>query len=129
MNELKLRIIGSGSSPAKHSDEDSNYVALIFESDTVYGRSLRYTIADELKHGTTLPLRVEFFSYFGGLDGQLPGTKLSKKIKSSAEESGGTASDRQPNDAAKGSAGQNEVADGQGQFDYLRRLAGHNPPD
>jgi hypothetical protein len=104
--------------------KNSDHVALIFESDTVYGRSLRDTMAREFALDASQSPRIDSFSYLRGLDGQLPERAIAKK-KSSGEDSGATGSDRQPNDAAKGSASQNEVADGQGQFDYLLRLADH----
>jgi hypothetical protein len=114
-NELNLRNVG----------KNSDHVILIFESDTVYGRSLRDTIASEFAHDTSQSPRVDSYSYLRGLDGQLPETKAIPKKKSSGEDSGATESDRHPNDAAKGPASQNDVADGQGQFDYLLRLADH----
>jgi hypothetical protein len=106
-------------------NKHSNHVVLIFESDTVYGRSLRDTIAREFAHNTARSPRIDSYSYLRGLDGQLPETKMMEKKKSSGEESGAIVSDRQPNDTTNGSSGQNEVADGEGQFDYLRRLADH----
>jgi hypothetical protein len=44
VEELKLRITGLESLSAARPNEGSNHVALIFESDTVYGRSLRDTM-------------------------------------------------------------------------------------
>ena len=97
----------------------ADHVVLISESDTFYGRSLRDTFKQDLP-----PQRLELFSYFRGLDGQLPGTKLSAKA-TSGEDDAGVAKDRQPNATEKAPENENEIAEGQGQFDYLLRLADH----
>jgi hypothetical protein len=123
--ELKRRLDGLSAAPAKLSNDNSDHIVLVFEADTVYGRSLRHTIASELMHGAVLQLPLESFSYFRGLDGLVPKTRSLEKITSSGEGAGGSTSGRRPTDAEKGEPGQDEVASGQGQLDYLRRLADH----
>jgi hypothetical protein len=102
---------------------NSDHVVLVSESDTFYGRSLRDTIEEELSK-TAPRLPIELFSYFRGLDGQLPGMKLSAKTNND-QESGETAKGQQPIDSEKAAGNQDGVAEGQGQFDYLQRLADH----
>ena len=124
--ELKRRRLNDFSdAPASLPNDNFDHVVLIFEADTVYGRSLRHTIASELMHGETLQLPVESFSYFRGLDGLVPKTRSLGKIEFSAEGAGGPISERRTTDAGKAEPGQDEVANGQGQLDYLRRLAEH----
>jgi hypothetical protein len=114
-DELKKRITVFGK-PNAGSDQ----VVLISESDTFYGRSLHDTI--EKKLSERIPaLRIRSFSYFRGLDGQVPVAKSPAK-STNGEGNNGTAKEEQP-DRAEKAVDDQEVAEGQGQFDYLRRLA------
>ena len=108
----------------RNLDTRSDHVVLMFESDTVYGRSLRDTIAREFTDDKSGPLQIDPYSYLRGLDGQIPEMKLTEKI-SSVDESDPIGNNRPANDSSKVSSAQNEIADGQGQLDYLQRLANH----
>jgi hypothetical protein len=126
--ELRLRKV----------NDKASHIALVSEWDTLYGRALPDSIArcfgeDENKdtEGTqgcrqtdTDPFVnkpwLHRFKYLRGLDGQMPGSEAS---------GGGSGSktskqDKEGKDSAKPSsdAKPQERAEGQGQFDYLRRL-------
>ncbi|SCK56655.1 hypothetical protein VAR608DRAFT_5905 [Variovorax sp. HW608] len=91
-------------------------IAIVAEWDTLYGRSLlREFRAKQDEPGFC----VERFSYVRGLDGQLPAAA------DSGAANGGTQKQSQPEkDPGRRKDGTFiEVAEGQGQFDYLRRLA------
>jgi hypothetical protein len=120
LEELKQRGIDF-----KDLTASSHHVVLISEADTLYGRSLRDTIKNELLRAMpqAQPERVQLFSYFRGLDGQLPGLKLSTKT-TNGEEASRSARGQESTDTEKTPlVNQKEVAQGQGQFDYVRRLA------
>jgi hypothetical protein len=99
---------GEGASPS--------HIAVVAEWDTLYGRSLRREFrAKPDERGFC----VGRFNYVRGLDGQLPASAGPSPADNSA---------KPPQPADKDTARRNdgtyiEVAEGQGQFDYLRRLA------
>ena len=110
--------------------DDQSHIALVSEWDTLYGRSLPKALCSALvapldnKQSPCDPeasfsnrQAIHFYSYLRGLDGQTVGDTAQK---SSSEASG---------DAAKKKSSERpdpsliERPEGQGQFDYLRRLA------
>ncbi len=118
--------------------DKTSHIALVSEWDTLYGRALPDSIArcfgeDENKdtEGTqgcrqtdTDPFvnkpRLHRFKYLRGLDGQMPGSEASGGGNGSKT----SKQDKESKDSAKPSsdAKPQERAEGQGQFDYLRRL-------
>jgi hypothetical protein len=65
------------------------------------------------------------FGYLRGLDGQSPGAPPAKHGKSSADLEHSRRTGRQSSAAVDDAARGLESAEGQDQFDYLRRLADH----
>jgi hypothetical protein len=113
-----------GSEKAAYPD----HVAIVSEWDTLYGRSLPETVLHALCPTATIAHRppwMEQFSYLRGLDGQLPDTRASDDSGSGDGQSAGRRQPRdQVDDGASGDRAKRlERAEGQGQFDYLRRLA------
>lgn len=96
--------------------ESPSRIAVVAEWDTLYGRSLlREFRASKDESGFC----VERFNYVRGLDGQLPTAAGGDSGAGGAPKAG--ASDK---DATRRKDGTFiEVAEGQSQFDYLRRLA------
>jgi len=99
------------------SDSDApSEIAFIAEWDTLYGRSLRREFRAKKDEAGFC---VERFNYVRGLDGQLPAAGDGASASGSAAKPG-------PGDKDAGRRKDGtfvEVAEGQGQFDYLRRLA------
>ena len=99
------------------------HVVLIAERDSFYGRSLSRSVAQAL--GGVAPCAkggddeygswIHSYSYLGGLDGQLPSGQPSDAGSLRKEESSTDAKTRDPKRI--------ERPEGQGQFDYLRRLS------
>jgi hypothetical protein len=117
-------------------DEASeHHIVLISESDTLYGRSLPEDMGKCLSPAKKGSDCKEFdrnfihsFSYLRGLDGQLPNV-VRTRASSGAEgagESGDTADnqDKESKGRPKAAPGAklNDRPEGQGQYDYLRRL-------
>jgi hypothetical protein len=106
-----------------------DHIALISEWDTVYGRSLRDTMSGALASRDTMAgarasdeSPIEYYSYLRGLDGRSANRKLPK----SDDASDGKDSNKKSADqtvATPDTASQFESAEGQSQFDYLRRIA------
>jgi len=123
-DELKLRGIDN----VKHNGRPS-HIALVSEWDTVYGRALPATIArclgfDECQRSNAgVPAWLHPYKYLRGLDGQLPGAG-GPNAGSGSDDTGS----KQDNSAAKNGTKTRfdpttpDRAEGQGQFDYLRRL-------
>ncbi len=119
-------------------NDKASHIALVSEWDTLYGRALPDSIArcfgeDENKGpGGTKGCRqtdtdpfinkpwLHRFKYLRGLDGQMPGSQALGGGSASKT----TRQDKDGKDSAKPSADAKpqERAEGQGQFDYLRRL-------
>jgi hypothetical protein len=119
--ELRLRGVCPG------GECGMSNVAVVSEWDTFYGRNLPQTIAAAFCPSRPLEqCGFERFSYLRGLDGQLPNDEAASAMKSGAtnkprRKEGDTRNDDQTSsDTAK----RLERPEGQGQFDYLRRLAG-----
>ncbi len=71
---------------------------------------------------------MEYFGYLRGLDGRLPnrrgdGQQKSSQNAASGQQTAGQTAGTPPGVATPENAGQFEIAEGQSQFDYLRRLA------
>jgi hypothetical protein len=122
-DELKLR----GVDNVKQNGRPS-HIALVSEWDTVYGRALPGTMARCLGSDTCRPANagpppwLHRYKYLRGLDGRLPDAGGSSAGKG-AEDAGG----KQDNNAKNGAKVRSypaklDRAEGQGQFDYLRRL-------
>jgi hypothetical protein len=122
-------IYPSEGDPAKTKFIHPDHIALISEWDTVYGQMLPELITRVFDQTAYIagerpldyPSWIMPFSYLRGLDGQLPSSKSPKDEKSS--DNGGNAS--KTDARSTNSADQIERAEGQSQFDYLRRLADH----
>ncbi|MDM0073595.1 hypothetical protein QTH90_04325 [Variovorax sp. J2P1-59] len=98
------------------NDDSPSQIAVVAEWDTLYGRSLRREFrAKEKESGFC----VERFNYVRGLDGQLPAAGDSASGASASAKQGPADKD----DGRRKDGTFIEVAEGQGQFDYLRRLA------
>jgi hypothetical protein len=117
-------------------DSEQNHIVLISEWDTFYGQSLPGAMANCLGPAKTTESKcnklddkfIHRYSYLRGLDGQTP--------KLGDSDTGGTAKasdknqdatdnqDKDSKDRSKTgpSARPNDRAEGQGQFDYLRRM-------
>lgn len=112
IRELRLRRVD----PARKAQPDR--VVLVSEWDTSYGRALPKAFERAVCNAGALCLDarapwVHSFSYLRGLDGQIPGGQRPES-KSSGDKT-------QPD--GDRTSGPFERAEGQGQFDYLRRLA------
>ncbi|MDM0114527.1 hypothetical protein QTI66_20410 [Variovorax sp. J22R133] len=128
IDELKLRGLTAGTvaSGAAYgeacdrthpNDEGLSHIAVIAEWDTLYGRTLRREFrAGKQEEGFC----VNRFTYVRGIDGQLPaGNADGAASKSSSDKSG--AGNKDDNRRRDGTFV--EIAEGQSQFDYLRRLS------
>lgn len=96
--------------------DSPHQIAIVAEWDTLYGRSLRreFRIAEDDDKGFC----VNRFHYVRGLDGQMP------EHGSAPSASGGAKDGGAAKDAERRSDGSFiERAEGQSQYDYLRRLA------
>ena len=123
-DELKLRGIDN----VEHYGRRS-HIALVSEWDTVYGRALPATVARCLSFAecqqpsALLPGWLHPFKYMRGLDGQLADAG-GRKTESGSDDTGS----KQDNNAAKNDTrirpdpAARDRAEGQGQYDYLRRL-------
>ena len=100
--------------------EALDQMAIVSEWDTFYGRTFPGAIVDRFNDKSHQNQR---YSYLRGLDGQLPsagsagGAKAAKPRKSNQ---GDSEKDGTP---GAGSTKPSEQADGESQFDYLRRIA------
>ena len=96
-----------------------DHVALISEWDSVYGQILPELVTKAFGCGAaTSILR---YSYLRGLDGRLPALRSNAGQKASNENSRGDGAADQY--AKANTARALEIGEGQGQLDYLRRLA------
>ncbi len=131
VDELDLR--GIKIDPTRLAEAHSTGIALVSEWDTLFGRVLPSSICAALmrRHGEAHakmlakncssvrpPEGISYFSYLRGLDGKI------------AQEGGGESRDstkkpsaKSDKDSSRVESAQIEQADGQGQFDYLRRMA------
>lgn len=89
------------------------HIAVVAEWDTLYGRSLRRHF---MMDGQGPGFCVQRLSYVRGLDGQLP-------ERSGAQAEGGAPRSAADKDERRKDVSFIERAEGQSQFDYLRRLA------
>lgn len=102
---------------AKSGPQQPSHVAVISEWDTLYGRTLR---GEFRANKTETGYCVHPFAYVRGLDGQLPsGNADGTAAKSSGAKSGADGKD----EGRRRDGTYVEIAEGQSQFDYLRRLA------
>ena len=126
VGELRKRNVD----PLSVMDHPQQHVALISEWDTPYGRffpnsMMRAFLPQWTAKASPMPW-LHKFSYLRGLDGQAaaePGSKKDSKTDSSSSKPSGildlVKAQTNPNDDARAS----DRPDGQGQFDYLRRIA------
>jgi hypothetical protein len=119
----------------------TNHIVLISDWDTVYGSDLVKTVQKALEKSDPVreqrnPALVTISTYLRGLDGRLPSHRGSSQKASSRDQkapsrdndeagqkSATQAGDKRPSVATPENASQFESAEGQSQFDYLRRLA------
>jgi hypothetical protein len=119
--QCKTLAVPAGRGPRDH-------VVLISDWDTVYGNNLLKSVAEAFNSGALGPNWVIRMSYLRGLDGRRPVHKYSQPPKT-AESS----TEQKPDEEASENAdpavatpetiSQFETAEGESQFDYLRRLA------
>jgi hypothetical protein len=116
IDELALRrvVIPSSTAPKTRCDD---HVALIVESDTSHGRSLerqfRQQLADCKPDAGREERRLHIFRYFRGLDGRV----------AAAHDSGKKSTDSGSSEKREKQIPPDERAQGDGQFDYLLRVA------
>jgi hypothetical protein len=95
-----------------------SHIAIISEWDTLYGRTLRREFqANPDEDGFC----VDRASYMRGLDGQLPAASGADASPAKAGPGKSTGADK--NDSRQRDGTYLDIAEGQSQFDYLRRLA------
>lgn len=110
-NELERRDVFLNAKPCGKVDR----IRYIYEIDTDYGRQIPENIDKALSSGC--PFKVTWYGYLRGLDGIIPGMeKPDAKPKQNSTK-------QDDEDNRKASDGTIERAEGQSQFDYLRRLA------
>jgi hypothetical protein len=121
--ELRLRGIDK---PEKHGD-----IALVSEWDTVYGRALPESMARCLgeeqrcppnPHPLATKTWLHPFKYLRGLDGQTPGTPGGNAASRPGDKRGKQENDTKSDTKARSDANTRDRAEGQSQFDYVRRL-------
>jgi hypothetical protein len=107
-----------------------NHIVLISDWDTVYGYDLVKTVQEALeKLNPAEKSWVTISTYLRGLDGRLPNHRgagqkaLSRDDDEAGRNSATPAGYKPPSVATPENASQFESAEGQSQFDYLRRLA------
>ncbi len=96
--------------------DPDNHIALISEWDTFYGRALPRTFIRSVKDKSVKKEKIEWihrFSYLRGIDGQLPGGLHT-------DTSGSVSSENKNRDKETKAL---ERPEGQGKFEYQRRLA------
>ncbi len=104
-----------------------DHIALVSEWDTVYGEYLPESVAHAFKvadgngEGWDLGAWITPFRYLRGLDGRLPYDRWNKAQTATFGENNDKKSGEQA--ATPDTATRFESAEGQSQFDYLRRLA------
>jgi hypothetical protein len=116
--EVKRRGVDFGENAASPTPDR---LLLISEWDSSYGRSLPATV--ERVFNTHAPHKADWidqYSYLRGLDGQLP-EQTAPRPSSTAAPTDATAGQSNGNGASN--LRRREVADGESQYDYLRRLA------
>jgi hypothetical protein len=126
--DLPLRPEECSDFPPRQSPH--NYTVLISDWDTVYGEDLLETVARTFEKTETAddPVRVVRESYLRGLDGRLPnrrdaGQQAPSRSSDPGQHPTQQAAATQPAAATPETASRFESAEGQSQFDYLRRLA------
>lgn len=151
--DLESGVLRRSDDDARRVKSHRDHIALISEWDTVYGQYLPESMCQAFVEGASAPGNaasgrrpqkpvgdrassavcdgpsafppwISRFSYLRGLDGRLPNRRPAKETKPSEGEGGNQASGPQAN-ATLETARQFESAEGQSQFDYLRRLAEH----
>jgi hypothetical protein len=127
-----VRTVGDklGLRPGVEKDRHS-HIALVSEWDTLYGRALPDSMARCLGRSSCEPASenpyrnkdwLHRFKYLRGLDGQMPNVGGSGSGANAKD--AGSKPDKDSKDSAKSpfDAGAKDRAEGQSQFDYLRRL-------
>jgi hypothetical protein len=127
IKELALRGLHAGRRRAEHDatcelgnrdPQVPSHIAIISEWDTLYGR----TLGDEfLAHPDDDGYCVHSASYVRGLDGELPAASGAEAAPAKAGPTKSGTEDK--NDSRQLDGTYIEIAEGQSQFDYLRRLA------
>ncbi|OEZ61778.1 hypothetical protein [Duganella sp. HH105] len=127
IKELALRGLRAGKRASKHdatcelsNREGPSHVAIISEWDTLYGRTLRREFQASPDEDGFCTHRS---SYVRGLDGQLPSAGGADAAAAKTGPAKFGSEDK--NDSRQRDGSYIEIAEGQSQFDYLRRLAKH----
>ena len=123
----------NGCAEIKPGTEQHDHVVLLSDWDTVYGKDLNDTVASTFAGTQSVkgidPEWIRRVSYLCGLDGRLPDQKYTRRQTTptpqgdSAGEAPGQDPAAQQRAATPDTANRFESAEGQSQFDYLRRLA------
>lgn len=111
----RVRALCRRDQPARIDDDAPQHIAVVAEWDTLYGRSLRRQFM--IDRGGRGGFCVSRFTYVRGLDGRLPDSGPATSPAAAAKPAGATAADRRKDGSLI------ERAEGQSQYDYLRRLA------
>jgi hypothetical protein len=126
--ELRRRRVDPGRVVERRAEDDTktvkiypDHVALISEWDSVYGQTLPEVMTKAFGSGAAASILR--FGYLRGLDGRLPARRSRTGEKPPTDNSGSDGATDQRAKAATNAAHPLEIAEGQGQFDYLRRLA------
>jgi hypothetical protein len=101
---------------AEHAKQAPSRVAIVAERDTVYGRN----VLSDFSNGTSKRgFCVDSVDYLRGLDGELPTSGDSPQAANTSKPAAPDASSKTAGDHPSSE----EIAAGQQQFDYLRRLS------
>lgn len=129
IDELALRGLHADTRKNKRDDtcelwhigpKTPSHIAIISEWDTLYGRTLRREFETSPDEPGFCTYRA---SYVRGLDGQLPAAGGADAAAAKAGPAKFGTEDK--NDSRQRDGSYIEIAEGQSQFDYLRRLAKH----
>jgi hypothetical protein len=150
VHELKLRGVEPGREQSKSAKPQSRetgksppneqHIALISEWDSFYGQTFPCTLQDKLRaslqdsygrregeapcaKAKASPPWAHKFTYLRGLDGALPGNQQNDPPKNAPGDSQG-GSDKDQADKNRADTKSSDLPFGNGQFDYLKRLAG-----
>ena len=125
---LPVLRVGSRTTGASRLPSTGDHIALVSEWATVYGEYLPESVAHAFKaadgngEGWDLGAWITPFRYLRGLDGRLPYDRWNKAQTATFGENNDKKSG-EPAAATPDTATKFESAEGQSQFDYLRRLA------
>ena len=126
-DELRLRRVDD-----KFDQKRYSHIALVSEWDTLYGRALPKSMArcfgaEKCQPPDSDPFVdkpwLHRFKYLRGLDGQMPNMEGQSSSTASKDTESRQDKDNKVSAKSRPDAKPQDRAEGQGQFDYLRRLA------